>query len=220
MKIKIIILSLSFSMCGNQQTKNLPELWIVPDVIMTGATSNGKTLVAFHGLNGTPDDLILNVNYIKLLNKYIGEGYRIILPQIPRSDKEYWEDGGMQYRLQFLQKMQTLKPDAVLGVSYGGLHALMLAESFPVEFWIAILPVIDIGALTEYIGEHAPEFIPTAEKLCTVGFLAWSDNDERVNFRLTEALASGLTSCTVVTKTYQGTGHSVGAVETWGWVTK
>jgi len=163
------------------------------------AQPSGKQLFLFGDLGG--DISTWKQGRMRdFVDRLRADGHAVVLMPYPASPVRcYWLDGGEQYREGFRAMLTTVKAQTgaaqklILGISYGGLHALMGADLF--DGWIAMQPVTRLDALAEFRGVgDVPSFNPFHHPALqeTPGLLQWGTRDGRVNGQLTADLASQL----------------------------
>lgn len=183
--------------------------------------SSGVRLLLFPGMPAA----VTNYDappFNTLTDQLTAMGVEITVPALPPPKPCLFSDGGHGYADAFKRRLLQLTQDAdhargrprvVLagGISYGGLHAMMayaLADTF--AGWFASLPVVSLTDLTEFKELGAvPAFDPRLQPrlIGSHGMLAWATEDERVNFRQSEALYKQIRS-EKVTAFVQSGGHT------------
>jgi hypothetical protein len=200
MKLYILILTFIFLSCEKGQRIQLNE----KQKVFAATGVRKARLYLAHGYGG---DLTTfeNEPFNSWRQQLQQQGIEVVTYNLPKQDAANFksEKAGV-YRAfyQSLLKRMTESIDAKYGkcavnisggVSFGGLHAMMNVALHPGYFqsWMAIKPVTDYTALTELKKTDSSKFSPFNETHALVklpGFIVFGDNDERVNFRLTENL--------------------------------
>jgi hypothetical protein len=202
-----------------------PEVQFSPDIfILRDATIpfSGKRLVYLHGLRGNHNDLLKEPAHGKLATDLVASGWQVVMFDLPFTEGKFFSDGGAAYRKKIQEAMRDVDArsgvssvNVIGGISFGGLHAFIGTADGP-EFsgYFAILPIIYINSLVEFYGTAVPILNPLADVTHLSnrpGFVVWGSQDERINFRNTEALFNLLVKGNAPIKglSYRGGEHSI-----------
>jgi pimeloyl-ACP methyl ester carboxylesterase len=196
----------------------------------------GKRLIMLHGLHGSHTALLAIHGAAQMMTDLADHGWQVVLFELPYTQAAWFLDGGVAYRRAYQAKLEQAMTwaDTTLGqvtvtviggVSFGGLHALMAPSLHPgVTGYLAVLPVVAVGALTEFAGFSTPAFDPRQDvtRLAAIpGHVEWGTSDTRVDYRLTVELVAQIIQAggQVSVREWAGLAHtglpSWGSVSTW-----
>lgn len=166
---------------------------------------NGKRFIFIHGSFDTNhvDGLMSNPDWYNIVRTLNNLGWQVIEFDRPSGDVDQFNsDNGQSYAQNYSNKLDQIVSctDATYGkatqwsiggVSYGGLHTLMGVILKPNFFYkyLALVPVVEIGWLTQFNGYEPSYFDPTLSPQSfknVQGYIGYSTNDMTVNFILTQ----------------------------------
>lgn len=178
-------------------------------------------VILIPGMDGSAKNFLSSPLFRDLADGYQKLGADVLVLNTPIPRPCWFSDGGTAYRAGFIRELDDITTDAerrhgqrrtlLVGISYGGLHAMMGYALRPFAGWQAGMSVTKLAALEELksVGE-VPLFdpFPLAWELKKgPGFITWGGRDSRVDHLLAERLFSRVRSATVRGKGYAWLGH-------------
>ncbi len=162
-----------------------------------------KRVVMLHGLRGSHSTFFIDP-YVQMYNALIQAGWQIVMFDFPYAEPSFWTDTGFGYEQGFMAKLNQALDQAdhelgpvtqtvLLGVSFGGIHALVGAsQSNRVTGYVGVVPVVKINWLTEFQGQDTSGMdnqVDPSALATKPGYLIWGEQDQRVNYQFTVDLA-------------------------------
>jgi alpha-beta hydrolase superfamily lysophospholipase len=220
MRNLIIALSLLLSACA-EKIEVPPLKFDTSYTIQKPAVSNGKRAYLIHGSISYDRSQWEHPAFRPFIDGLLNQGYEVVTFDRPDLRREYFIDGGAEYRQGFEAQLRAIYADAELnhghmnsitgGFSLGGLHSMMAAvdcaDLFPAYF--AILPVVRLDALSELKGLNFEHFNPellVSDLQNVNGLISWGTRDYRVDWTLSRTLSSQLPHVTAIE--YNGLDHT------------
>ena len=135
-----------------------------------------------------------------LLDALLLNGAQVVVLKLPDAQQAYFGDGGATYcrafdawfdnMTQAIEKQYGEARQYTVGVSYGGLHAMLAAEHPQIAGWVAISPVTDISRLAEFRFQSNDKCRADPRVVGSKpGLMIFGRSDQRVGTDLMEAEA-------------------------------
>lgn len=173
-----------------------------------------RVAIVLHGLNSTVATFEGTDPGRSLLAGLRAQGWRVVVPEEPYASNppairaDISRDGGVSYRARWdaqvarlLRQIGPAAEIAVVGISWGGLHAFMAACDFPeISLFVVHMPVVRAANLTEFRGLLLPGLDVTrcAPHLSRLhGQMSYGTIDYRVGVAPSVALGRAIASATV-----------------------
>ena len=186
-----------------------------------------KRVFLFHGLDS-------DANYWKLpehkglVDKLKKENVEIVILSLPYAKPGFFKTGLGRYCNDFsawFKRIQNkldneegiARLEIAFGESWGGFHSLIAASRGNVKYYLAVFPVVDVSALSEFwmvsSGDCNP-IISAGDLGNAKGYIAYGSEDNRVDFRKAVQLISKLkgenSGLNLVTEKFIGADHGGG----------
>lgn len=126
---------------------------------------NGKAVLVLHGYNGYPTEMY------GLARRIHAEGYTVAVPRLPghatnAADfrKSNWKLWHSHIRNEYMNLQSRFESVTVVGLSMGGVLALLAAAEFNPEKVILLAPAMDIRQKIVYFTHILKYFIPKIDR--------------------------------------------------------
>lgn len=197
---------------GGTALAHAPTVTARPPIV---EAANENVAIVLHGLNSTVAIFSSTQPGIGLIAGLTAQGWRVIVPEepygsVPALIKPALADGGVAYRAAWdadfaaILVANGVPADAnimVVGISWGGLHALLAACDNPeVSELVVHDPVVQASSLTEFAGMSLPGLSVTncAARFASMrGEMSYGTVDTRVGLGPSQALAGAIKSSTM-----------------------
>lgn len=172
--------------------------------IMQASTPNIKRVYLFHGLGNSWEQWSTPI-YSSFVYALVNQGYDVIMINIDYAKqtqylytmlKDYsdvlysdWIARIIRIKTSIEYQYGDANTNVVVGVSFGGLHALLAATTHKFDKYIALLPVIRMQALDEFTDTNPIYFNAdtyTRKLRREIGYIGYGTADTRVDYTLTE----------------------------------
>jgi alpha-beta hydrolase superfamily lysophospholipase len=185
--------------------------------------SNGKRVYLIHGSLKYSRAQWEHPVFKPFVDALTADGFEVITFDLPHFYPEYFHDGGANYRAKFENQLRTIVANVELdhghldnivgGFSFGGLHSMMAQADMPDVFnaYFAILPVVEMTALTELKGMASSHFNPKNEVAVLEtkrGLISWGTQDFRVNYQHSIDLVNLMDPTNLTAIEYVGLNHN------------
>lgn len=209
--------------CGKKD--RVPDLRFDTSYTLYSPTvpSNGKRVYLIHGSLKYSRVQWEHPVFKPFVDNLVANGYEVITFDLPHFYSEYFYDGGLNYRAGFQNQLRTIISNVetdhgvmnsiVGGFSFGGLHAMIAMSDISDIFqaYFAILPVVEMTALTELKGMASTHFNPKHEIAVLEtkpGLISWGTLDFRVNYQHSIDLVNLMNPANVTAIEYVGLDHT------------
>jgi pimeloyl-ACP methyl ester carboxylesterase len=221
----MIFISILLSACA-EKIEVPPLSFDTSYTIEKPTASNGKRAYLIHGSISYDRSQWEHSAFRPFIDGLLNQGYEVVTFDRPTIHREYFIDGGLEYREGFENQLRTIYADAELnhgsmtsitgGFSLGGLHSMIAAVDCADLFtaYFAILPVVRMDALSELQGMPLGFFNPqihAIELSQMSGLISWGTLDYRVDWTQSRDLSAGISNINASNLTaieYVGLDHS------------
>jgi len=159
-----------------------------PSVLRFDGHGRGE-VVLFHGLRHPIEEFVRTEPYRTLIRRLTADGWDVTVPELPERGSDVTglraaisEDGYVEDFLATYRSLPATERRVVVGISWGGMHALEVAcRDHTLTGWAALIPAVDPRDVTEFadVAPAASLDLAACGAPRTPGVIEYGHSDDR-----------------------------------------